>query len=405
VKDIIDSKTSTANKAEPLLALLAQYGQFVPLSRIVGGRISLRQSTQLTDWSTFEAVKKDFGLAAAVRFKVNTVPGEAAGSIAVSDANGVTQSVVNQAKTMAMELSGGHESLANGNPESLGGQWIDSLGSYEEWRTYGFEPGSLVPIIDFLPSFHMRMEAWGILKQYFQRNLHAQGTGFAGHESTKVENSFEEKKLKLANGKSWLHNNPADSEFARFSRGLSQIVVNAAGNVDALKLTYHLYTTQTFFVRGHEGDPRYFAYETETVSAQYGNNRGSSYDKTIKFSPGEEIRALEVWVDPYLDDGVVRSLAIRTSTGRRYPNDKGFYGANPKPQQTNPKPGKYKLEIIEAPRVRVLQGYFSGFVHSIGLTYLDLNDDTKSREFLLAIEPFLFPTGDYGPPLEAMGMA
>jgi hypothetical protein len=291
------------------LALLAQYGQFVPLSRIVGGRISLRESTMLTDWSTFEAVKKDFGLAAAVRFKVNTVPGEAAGSIAVSDANGVTQSVVNQAKTMAMELSGGHESLANGNPESLGGQWIDSLGSYEEWRTYGFEPGSLVPIIDFLPSFHMRMEAWGILKQYFQRNLHAQGTGFAGHESTKVENSFEEKKLKLANGKSWLHNNPADSEFARFSRGLSQIVVNAAGNVDALKLTYHLYTDAKNVHPDHPGDNRYITYQTETVSAQYGNNRGSSYDKTIKFSPGEEIRALEVWVDPYVDDGVVRSLA------------------------------------------------------------------------------------------------
>jgi hypothetical protein len=181
--------------------------------------------------------------------------------------------------------------------------------------------------------------------------------------------------------------------------GLSQIVVNAAGNVDALKLTYHLYTGAKNVHPDHPGDNRYITYQTETVSAQYENNRGSSYDKTIKFSPGEEIRALEVWVDPYLDDGVVRSLGIRTSTGRRYPNDKGFYGANPKPQQTNPKPGKYTSEIIEAPRVRVLQGCFGGFVHSIGLTYLDLNDDTKSREFLLAIEPFLVPTGDDGPPL------
>lgn len=396
IKDIVDSGRALATKAEALLAHLAQFGQFVPLRRLVGGRMSLRQATTLKDWSTFDTVKVDFSLAAAARFKVNSVPGQAAIGIGVSHGTTISQSVINQAKLLKMEMSGGHESLADGNPESLGGQWVDSLGSYEEWRTYGFEEGSLVPILDFLP-LGLSLQAWALLHAYFQRHLHIQNTGFAGHESTNVGNSFEEKKLKFANGKSWFGDKPADTEFAKFSSGLSEIVVNSEGNVDGLKLTYHLYSGLKSSGRDHEGDPRYIVYETENVSAQYGKNRGSSYDKKIKFSPGEVIRALEVWVDPSVDKGVVRSLAFRTSTGRRFPNDKGFYGANPTPPQINPKPGVYWFDVIEAPRVRVLHGYSGGFVHSVGLTYLDLDDDVKSREFLLAVEPFLFPTGDYGP--------
>ena len=135
---------------------------------------------------------------------------------------------------------------------------------------------------------------------------------------------------------------------------------------------------------------------TKVVTGQFEKDRGKNYERTINFAPGEEIRALEIWMDPTKDKGVVRSLAIKTSTGRRFPNDKGFYGANPIPPHTNPKPGVYQFEVIEAPRVRVLRGYSGAFVHSLGLTYLDLDDDVKSREFLLAMEPFLFPTGDYG---------
>jgi hypothetical protein len=233
IKDILGTSKAWATKAEALLAHLAQFGQFVPLRRLVGGRMSLRQATTLTDWSTFDTVKIDFGLAAAARFKVNSVPGQAAIGIGVSHGTTISQSVINQAKLLKMEMSGGHESLAEGNPESLGGQWVDSLGSYEEWRTYGFEEGSLVPILDFLPP-GLSLQAWTILHAYFQRHLHIQNTGFAGHESTNVGKSFEEKKLKFANGKSWFGTKPADTEFAKFSSGLSEIVVNSEGNVDGL---------------------------------------------------------------------------------------------------------------------------------------------------------------------------
>ena len=48
-------------------------------------------------------------------------------------------------------------------------------------------------------------------------------------------------------------------------------------------------------------------------------------------------------------------------------------------------------------RVLVLRGDYGSFIHAIGLTYLDLDANTKSRGLLLALEPFLYPTGDYGP--------
>ena len=131
------------------------------------------------------------------------------------------------------------------------------------------------------------------------------------------------------------------------------------------------------------------------TGASYGNGRKNA-ERTIDLAPGEDIRKLEVWIDPDEDKGVLRSLAITTSKGIRYPDRKGFFGSNPKPGQTNPNPGKYIHGIIEAPRVRALYGYCGSFIHAIGMTYLDLDANTKSRGFLLALEPFLYPTGDYG---------
>jgi hypothetical protein len=392
--EAICKSSKITNKAEELLVRLAQCGQFVPLSRIVGGRMSLSQMKTLTDWSTFEAVKVNFGLAAAARFKVNSVPGQAAVGVGVSHGTTISQTVIDQAVSLKMEMSGGHESLAEGNPESLGGQWVDSLGSCKEWRTYGFEEGAPVPIIDFLPP-DLRVSAWWFLSRYFKDHLHPQDTGFVGHESA-VSSSFEDKKLKWPDGRSWLFGQKPKADFGKDSRGLSQIVVNSEDNVYGLKLAYHGYTGGEGNLPGRNDlESRFWL--TKVVTGQFGKDRGKNYERTINFAPGEEIRALEIWMDPTKDKGVVRSLAIKTSTGRRLPNDKGFYGANPIPPHTNPKPGVYQFEVIEAPRVRVLRGYTGAFVHSLGLTYLDLDEDVKSREFLLAMEPFLFPTGDYGP--------
>jgi hypothetical protein len=47
--------------------------------------------------------------------------------------------------------------------------------------------------------------------------------------------------------------------------------------------------------------------------------------------------------------------------------------------------------------VRVLRAHSGAYIHSLALTYLNLAGNADSRNFLLAMEPILFPTGDYGP--------
>jgi hypothetical protein len=271
-----------------------------------------------------------------------------------------------------MELKGGNESLADGNPVALGDTWIDSLGSYEEWRTFGFGPSSLVPIIKFLPN-DLREACEELLKQYFVRNLVSKNTGVSGHTSAENK-SFVEKELKYSDGKR------LDRELAKNSTGLKKIVVTAQGHVDGLQLTYGLYS-------GPGGD---WSFPKTTVSGRYGRDRGTDYDfPAITFEDDEFISGLEVWVDEKKDKGTLRAMAVRTSYGKRWPGDTGFYGTNQKKGDS--------FYLIEAPRVRALRGYVGDFIHALGLGYLDLATKT-SRNFLLAMEPYLFPTGDFGPP-------
>jgi hypothetical protein len=108
----------------------------------------------------------------------------------------------------------------------------------------------------------------------------------------------------------------------------------------------------------------------------------------ISFKEGETIKALELWVDEKKDGGTLRRMAIRSSTGVRYPDDKDFYG-------TNHSPGD-KLYVVEVPRARALLGYTGDFVHALGLEYLDIAE-SGNRPYLIAMEPFLYPTGDFGP--------
>ena len=389
VVHIMDAKYNTIElKAEELLAHLGQYGEFVPLTRVLGGRMSLNETTNLTDSSTFQTTKLHFGLAADARFKINSVPGQAGGGNGTGYWTTDDEARISQAKLLKMQCVGGNAILADSNPIHLGGQWIDSVSTYRLWRSIGFEEKSLVPIIDFLPQ-DLRTRVWTVLRYYFHSRLHSQETELAGHKPVKGNDAFDESKLKWPDGQQY-GGKPFNGELKKVSRGLSQIVVNSEGNVDGMKLSYRVYDA------AYGGASS--SYSTVLVTGpMYGNDRGKSLEKTIDLSPGEEIRKLEVWTDPTLDNGVLRSLAITTSKGIRYPDAKGFFGANPKPGQSNPKPGVYEHGIIEAPRARALRGYFGRFVHAIGLTYLDLDENTKSRGFLLALEPFLFPTGDYGP--------
>ena len=86
---------------------------------------------------------------------------------------------------------------------------------------------------------------------------------------------------------------------------------------------------------------------------------------------------------PRQEDRIVRQIRIRTNRGW-YPSV-GYYG--------RAHVDEYKM--IEAPRVRGLFGWKGDLVHSVGLNYLALSDSAKSRAYLLAMEPYLFPRRDY----------
>ncbi|MGH6853186.1 MAG: hypothetical protein ACREDJ_08350, partial [Methylocella sp.] len=56
----------------------------------------------------------------------------------------------------------------------------------------------------------------------------------------------------------------------------------------------------------------------------------------------------------------------------------------------------HEFKTIEAPRVRGIIGSSGAYVHRLGLAYAALASNANSREYLLAMEPSLFPEGDYG---------
>jgi len=365
-------------KAEELLSHLEAYGHFVPLSITVGGRMTLSEETKLEDWQTFGAVRNEFKAAADARFKVKSVPVQVGGGTGGYVWTTNETKVQEQATRLKMELKGGNESLADNNPVTLGDSWIDSLGSYKEWRTFGFGESSLVPIINLLPK-DLHDECKELLKRYFVLNLIDRNTGFAGHVSNPTD-AFLETKLKYVDG-----GNPLfEGSLGPSSRGLRKIVVTAQGHVDGLQLEYEVYRV---------GAKDWYM-PTMNVAGRYGRDRTSYEWPAITFEPDEFISALEVWVDENKDKGTMRAMAVRTTKGKRWPNDSGFYG-------TNFERKKNKFHVIMAPRVRALRGYIGDFIHAIGLGYLDL-PPMPSRHYLIAMEPNLFPTGNFGP-LKAQG--
>ena len=82
-----------------------------------------------------------------------------------------------------MEMVGGNASLASSEPGTLGAKWIDSVGPFINWRTIGFAPHTLMPILDLLDD-DVKSAAIRVLRAHFLRNLKADAEGeVAGHAS------------------------------------------------------------------------------------------------------------------------------------------------------------------------------------------------------------------------------
>ena len=341
-----DARNPDQVKADRLLGHLMDYGHFVPLSLMLGGRISLMTSRELNDRSEFESVKRQLKAAADARFSADGVPVEAGGGGGVGISTTSSTPMSAQAAGLLMELKGGNEDLASSKAGTLGTKWIASMGPYLGRRTIGFNENSFVPIIDYLEPA-LRETCAQILRQHFLRNLDRRQSDIAGRRHGQA---FE---LDV-------------SQVKRFTR----IVVNHEGHLDGLRLSFET----------HGG-----RHETVTFKGTAADfEKQHKKNTVIELKDGEEITAIETWVDPKYDGGVLNALAIVTNR-RRFP-DHEFYGTHRGSQ----------FKVIRVPRVRGFFGFTGRWMHCIGLSYLSLAANTKSREYMLAMEPYLFPDGNYG---------
>jgi hypothetical protein len=209
-----------AATAEDLLGILKLYGHFVPLSIVLGGRITLLTSTELSDESQFEALESKLRAAADARFSVDGVPvegGAGAGTGAWRKADATT---IAQAKSLELDLKGGNVGLASSAPGTLGSKWIDSVGPFLQWGTIGFPDNALIPITEFLPGT-LKTKVVGMLGDYLVSKLRVARTELAGSQ---VDDRYG-----------------PDDETLRRVRRITEIVVDHGENVDGLKWAFDFY--------------------------------------------------------------------------------------------------------------------------------------------------------------------
>jgi hypothetical protein len=129
-----------------------------------------------------------------------------------------------------------------------------------------------------------------------------------------------------------------------------------------------------------------------------GNGRGDQYDSSVPefvkagFGPEETITTIKAEVDTMKDPNrpILRRVQFVTNLGRVFPNVGEYFGKNA---------GDKPVEIT-ANRVRGFHGSFGGttggYIHSLGFMYLKLDNTVSGRDYLLAMEPYLFPNLNYG---------
>jgi hypothetical protein len=357
------------NDIAELLNLLERNGQFVPLSISLGGRIIITESKTVASRSAFDTQKNELHAAAAGKYVYDgvTIKGDAAAGIGKEYERENTLTV--QQKTMTMVCIGGDGRQATSQTDELGTHWIDTVAPFLGWKITGFEPKALVPIIEFLDK-ECADKCKAMLRKHFVAHL-----GVAlGKTAGDTGNKTFERDIKNVNR-------------------LKSFVVNHDGNVDGMKLNYEVYFGQ---IPGGEVVSQMGGAPSQD---KVGIDRGKDYDSLVPpfeqngFNPGETVVTIRATVDTksVRDVEILRQAQFITNEGRIYPNVDGFYGKTK---------GDKTVEIT-ANRVRGFHGSSggkggSGYLHSIGFLHLKLADNVMGRDYLLAMEPYLFPTQNYG---------
>jgi MAC/Perforin domain len=351
-----------------LLNLLERNGQFVPLSITLGGRIIITESKKVASRSAFDTEKDELQAAAKGKYVYDgvTIKGDAAAGIGQHDEREIK--LTDQQKNMNMVTIGGDERAATSLTDKLGTHWIDTVAPFLGWKIIGFEPRALVPIIEFLDKEYAD-KCKAMLRKHFVAHLATQRGKTAG---SRGDQTFQRD--------------------IKFVNRLKSLVVNHDGNIDGMKLNYEVYegTNQGGATMVSEAGKA-------PLQDKVGKDRGKRYDTDVPdyapegFNPGEMIITIRAKVDTKLgrDHGILRQVQFITNEGRVYPGVDAFFGKND---------GDTIVEFT-ANRVRGLHGSVGGtgeFVHSIGFLYLKLADNVIGRDYLLAMEPYLFPNQNYG---------
>jgi hypothetical protein len=327
--------TGSENRAsaEKLLDTLEAYGQFFASDLLLGGRLIHWTSTELRDSHQAAETQNEFRLAARARASIDGVQGEAGGSWGEGLTEQQKAVAVNQAHALHFKLMGGNESMVTSE------KWIPTVAKYLNWKIVGFNPRSLVPTIDYLPN-DLRVRSMRILRTYFTSNLQFRTTGLAGmtHEKTFGYDAGDVKRI-------------------------VKVEVNHGINIDGLRVTYELMNGQ------HKEMP------------WVGERRGEHNSTIGPFDFDEEITSIEVGSKTLL-----RRLAFNTSK-RRFPESTSSYYGRGEDEES------LTYTTIEAPRVCGLVGHVGRIIDAVGLRYRDLpaGNGVRSRNFLLDIEPHLFP--------------
>ncbi len=323
-------------RAEKLLSVLERYGQFFASDMLLGGRLNYWTDKRLDDSFTAEQEQVAFQLATEARGKADGVDVEAGGSVGHSLTNDQKKIAISQASSLFFKLIGGNSALTS--PEN----WIPTVAKYLNWRFIGFNAQSLVPIIDYLDD-DLRAKCLKLLKNYFQDHLELQTTSILGLPKNTNQFGYD-----------------VDEKAKR----IVTIEVNHGINIDGLRVTYEL-------TDGHR---------KQTPWAGW---RHGEHNDTVGPLPfDEDITSIEVGYR-----AVVRQLAFRTSRGRRFPAPGKYYGRGEDGEQLT-------YTTIQAPRICGIVGNHEDLIIGIGLRYYELTNDPrriKSRNFLLEMEPYLFP--------------
>ncbi len=334
-----DTGGIVAKAASDLLDVLETYGQFVAKETLLGGRITLFSERELRETDTFESVLHDFRLAVDARLTADGIPLDVGGGSRFTSSEQSRITAIQEAKRLHMQLKGGDPAPASSRAGELGAKWIKTLAKHDSWEAVGFYEHALIPTVDLLEP-KLKSTCKEILKQYFTRQLREKHTDIVGDTGSE----------------------PFRDSAVSNVRCIKQVIIRWAREMDSIALQIKLNNGQLAFTPTH-GNP---GMPTGPAARQ----------ADFKLAEDEEIAAMTVGVG-----NRVKYLIFWTTKDNRCPPS-GYYGP----------PGLKCEEItVSASRVRGLTGHSGGLLDAIGLVYLELDEKTTmSRQFLSAMEPYLF---------------